>query len=59
MNSPFPRWISVTDRLPKPGELVRYRTKDFRAAGRCDAEGNWTDTTGRREPGEVIEWLEE
>ena len=54
-----PRWISVSERLPTPGEMVRYRTLTFRSAGRCDAAGKWTTSTGQPETEKVIEWLEE
>jgi hypothetical protein len=52
------RWISVADRLPAPGQFVRYRAKTFSTAGYCDTQGNWTDSKGRPEQAEVLEWLE-
>jgi hypothetical protein len=53
-----PRWVAVKDRLPKPGQFVRYRTKDFAAAGRCDTNGKWTTAQGHPEGSEVLEWME-
>ena len=53
------KWILVSDSLPKPGEFVRYRTKEFSAAGRCYEDGSWLDSTGKPEVAEVLEWLEQ
>ena len=54
-----PKWIPVSERLPKPGEFVRYRTKEFTSAGRCYEDGSWLDSTGNPETAEVLEWLEQ
>ena len=54
-----PKWIPVSERLPKPGEFVRYRTKEFTSAGRCYEDGSWLDSTGKPEVEEVLEWLEQ
>ena len=51
-------WVKVTERLPQPGVLVRYRTKTFTYAGHLDGRGKWVDHKGRPEPAEVIEWQE-
>ena len=51
-------WVKVTDRLPKPGTLVRYRTKTFKYAGHVDSLGRWVDHKGRPEAAEVIEWCD-
>ena len=53
------KWIRVSDRLPKLGQFVRYRTKHFLAAGRCYEDGSWLDSTGKPEVEEVLEWLEQ
>ena len=54
-----PRWIPASERLPPPGEFVRYRTKEFSAAGRLSQKGIWLDSTGKPEVAEVLEWLEQ
>ena len=53
-----PRWVAVNDRLPKPGQFVRYRTEDFFAAGSCDKDGKWTTSKWHPEGAEVLEWME-
>jgi hypothetical protein len=54
-----PRWISVSERLPAQGQLVRYRTKSFSTAGHCNKEGKWTDSRGKPEIAEVLDWMDD
>jgi hypothetical protein len=49
-------WISTSDRLPTPGELVAYKTARYRFAGYLHIDGKWRDMKGRIEPTPVLAW---
>ena len=51
-------WKQTSDKRPKQGDQVYYRTRSYCALGYLDQKERWRDSHGRLEPQDVIAWRE-
>jgi hypothetical protein len=49
-------WNTASERPPRVGEYVLYRTTRYQAMGRIDYSGRWHTVSGQPERAAVLDW---